>query len=186
MALAAEKPAVYEDLLALPPQRVGEIVAGRLVTHPRPAPRHALAYSRLGSELGGPFDRGHGGPGGWWILDEPEIHVGADIVVPDLAGWRRERMPALPAKAWFDLAPDWLAEILSPATARFDRTEKLPLYARWGVGHVWMIDPDLRTLEAYENQAGRWVLLATLKDDDPLWLAPFDAVGLELSALWAD
>jgi Uma2 family endonuclease len=125
-------------------------------------------------------------PGGWWILDEPEIHVGRDVVVPDLAGWRRERMPALPQTAWFDLPPDWLAEILSPSTARFDRAEKLPLYARWGVGHVWLIDPDLRTLEAYENQAGRWVLLATLKDDDTVKLAPFDAVGFSLAALWPD
>lgn len=186
MAIAAEKPAAYEDLLALPPQQVGEIVAGRLVTHPRPAPRHALAYSSLGDELLGPFQKGRGGPGGWWILDEPEIHIGSDIVVPDLAGWRRERLPQLPDTAWFGIAPDWLAEILSPATARFDRAEKLPLYARWGVGHVWLIDPDLRTLEAYENQSGRWVLLATLKDDDAVRLPPFDAVAFALSALWAD
>lgn len=185
MALIAEKPAVYADLFDLPPHVVGQIVAGRLVTQPRPAPRHAVAYAGLGGELVGPFDKGRGGPGGWWILDEPEIHVEADVVVPDLAGWRRERMPSLPDTAWFSLPPDWLAEILSPSTARFDRAEKLPLYARWGVGHVWLIDPDLRTLEAYENQAGRWVLLATLKDDETVRLAPFDAVGFGLAALWA-
>lgn len=152
MGLVAEIPARYEDLFDLPEHLVGEILNGRLITHPRPAPKHALAYSNLGDELVGPFHKGRGGPGGWWILDEPQIHIGGDIVVPDLAGWRRERMVRLPQTAWFELAPDWVAEILAPATARFDRTEKLPLYARWGVMHVWLVDPELRTLEAYENQ----------------------------------
>lgn len=186
MGLVADRPARYEDLFDLPEHLVGEILNGRLVTHPRPAPKHALAYSSLGEELVGPFHKGRGGPGGWWILDEPEIHIGGDVVVPDLAGWRRERMPRLPDTAWFELAPDWLAEILSPATARVDRTEKLPLYARWGVGHVWLVDPELRTLEAYENQGGRWVLLAALKEDDRVALPPFDAVAFSLAGLWAE
>ena len=186
MALPRERRATYADLFGLPDQVVGEIIDGRLVTHPRPAPRHARAYSRLGGELDGPFDQGRGGPGGWWILDEPEIHLGDQILVPDLAGWRRERMPKLPDAAWFDLAPDWLCEILSPATARVDRAEKLPIYAGWPVQHVWLVDPDLRTLEAYENQGGRWILLATLKDDDAVRLAPFDAISFSLRGLWAD
>jgi Uma2 family endonuclease len=186
MGYAAERLAGYADLLDLPEHVVGEIVGGRLVTHPRPAPKHVRAYSRLGAELDGPFDQGRGGPGGWWILDEPEIHIGADILVPDLAGWRRERLPALPQTAWFELAPDWVCEVLSPTTARVDRAEKLPLYARWGVGHAWLVDPDLRTLEAYANEAGRWVWLATLKDDDPVALPPFDAVTFSLAGLWPD
>lgn len=186
MGLPAERFATYEDLFDLPENIVGEIVNGRLVTHPRPAPKHAVAYSILGYELQGPFDRGRNGPGGWWILDEPEIHLDGDILVPDIAGWRRERMPKLPQTAWFDLAPDWLCEILSPSTARVDRVEKLPIYARWGVKHVWLIDPDLRTLEAYENVDGRWLLVATLKDDDPVSLAPFDAISFSLGGLWAD
>ncbi len=186
MGLVAERPARYEDLFDLPDNLVGEILNGRLVTHPRPAPKHAHAYSVLGGKLSGPYHQGDNGPGGWWILDEPEIHIGGDIVVPDLAGWRRERLPRLPETAYFELAPDWLAEILSPATARVDRTEKLPLYARWGVRHVWLVDPELRTLEAYENQAGRWVLLATLKEDDRVQLPPFDAVAFSLAGLWAD
>lgn len=185
MGHPAEKPATYEDLFELPEHLVGEIINGRLVTHPRPAPKHARAYSGLGGELFGPFDRGRSGPGGWWILDEPEIHLLGDILVPDLAGWRRERMPRLPETAWFDLAPDWLGEILSPCTARVDRAEKLPIYACWGVAHVWLVDPDLRTLEAYANQAGRWVLLTTLKDD-PVSQPPFDAISFSLDRLWAD
>lgn len=147
MGLPLEKSAAYEDLFKLPPHQVGEIIHGSVYAHPRPAPRHARAYSILGKELVGPYDQGGSGPGGWWILDEPELHLGRDILVPDLAGWRRERLPALPETAWFELAPDWLCEILSPATARLDRVEKLPIYASHGVGHVWLVDPDLRTLE---------------------------------------
>ena len=186
MGFAAERIATYEDLFDLPEHVVGEIINGRLVTHPRPAPRHARAYSVLGGELQGPYDQGRGGPGGRWILDEPEIHLLGDILVPDIAGWRRERMPRLPEIAWFDLAPDWLCEILSPSTARVDRVEKLPIYARWGVKNVWLIDPDLRTLEALENVDGRWLLMTTLKDDDAVSLPPFDAISFSLGGLWAD
>lgn len=186
MGLPAEKFATYEDLFDLPENLVGEIINGRVVTHPRPAPKHARAYSILGGRIIGPYDEGTDGPGGWWILDEPEIHLDGDILVPDIAGWRRERMPKLPETAWFDLAPDWLCEILSPSTARVDRVEKLPIYARWGVQHVWLVDPDLRTLEAYENADGRWLLLATLKDDDAVSVTPFDAISFSLGGLWAD
>jgi Uma2 family endonuclease len=186
MGFAAERPAVYEDLFGLPENLVGEVVNGRLVTHPRPAMKHARVYPRLGIEIGAPFDRGRGGPGGWLIVDAPEIHIGADILVPDLAGWRRERLPSLPDAAWIDLAPDWLCEILSPSTARVDRAEKLPIYAHWGVGHVWLADPDLRTLEAYRNVEGQWLLIATLKDDDAVSVAPFDAISFDLSGLWMD
>lgn len=186
MGLPAERFATYEDLFDLPENVVGEIIYGRVVTHPRPALKHARTYSRLGVEIGGPFDFGRGGPGGWLILDEPEIHIDGDILVPDLAGWRRERVPALPATSWIEVAPDWLCEILSPSTARIDRTEKLPLYARWGVKHVWLIDPDLRTFEAYENQKGRWLLIAALKDADAVSVPPFDAISFALDGLWAD
>lgn len=186
MGLPAERFATYEDLVDLPETLVGEIINGRLITHPRPAPKHARAYSILGSRITGPYDEGTNGPGGWWILDEPEIHIDGAILVPDIAGWRRERMPKLPETAWFELAPDWLCEILSPSTARVDRVEKLPIYARWGVKHVWLVDPDLRTLEAFENVDGRWLLAATLKDDDAVSLPPFDAISFSLGGLWAD
>jgi Uma2 family endonuclease len=113
---SVRRPATYEDLLEVPVQLVAEILGGELHTTPRPTPRHAVASSRLGVNLGGPFDQGHGGPGGWWILDEPELHLGADVIVPDLAGWRRTRMPEIPAEAYFALAPDWVCETLSPRT----------------------------------------------------------------------
>ena len=184
MTQPAQRTATYEDLLNLPVNLVGEIISGRLVTHPRPAPKHARASSILGVEIVGPFDKGSGGPGGWWILDEPEVHLGEHVLVPDLAGWRRERMPALPQTAWFDLAPDWVCEILSPATARSDRVEKLPIYAAFGVGHVWLIDPELHTLEAFENREGGWFMLGGFEGENRVSVAPFDAVGIELGLLW--
>jgi Uma2 family endonuclease len=186
MGKPARRPATYEDLLNLPENLVGEIINGRLVAHPRPAPRHTRASSMLGAEIVGPFDKGRGGPGGWWILDEPELHLAEHVLVPDLAGWRRERMPRLPDTAWFEVGPDWLCEVLSPSTAREDRVEKLPLYASFGVCHIWLIDPTLRTLEAYENREGKWLLLAALENDNQVSIAPFDAIAFDLSGLWAD
>jgi Uma2 family endonuclease len=186
MAEPVERLATYEDLLQAPPHLVAEIINGRLVTHPRPAPRHLRVSSSLGGELDGPFDKGRGGPGGWWILDEPELHLRTHVLVPDLAGWRRTRMPRLPETAWLELAPDWICEVLSPATASTDRAEKLPIYAEHGVTHAWLIDPLLRTLEAFENSSGRWLLLTTLKDRESVSIPPFDAISFDLSLLWAD
>jgi Putative restriction endonuclease len=182
----AQRVARYEDILALPENLVGEIIAGELHTHPRPAPRHTRAYSALGYTIGGPFDGGIGGPGGWWILDEPEIHLGEQVLVPDLAGWRRDRMPEFPETAWFELAPDWVCEILSPSTARTDRALKMPIYAAEGVRHLWLVDPDARTLEVYGLQdSGHWLLLETLKEDDGVRQPPFEAISFALGSLWA-
>jgi Uma2 family endonuclease len=183
---AAQRIATYEDLLALPQNVVGEILAGELHTHPRPAPAHARASSALGIKVGSPFDQGDDGPGGWWILDEPELHLRGDILVPDLAGWRRERMPNLPKAAFFELAPDWVCEVLSPATARTDRILKLPRYAAASTSHCWLIDPDIRTLEAYANQDGHWLLLGTWGGQDRAAIDPFAAVSINLSGLWVD
>ena len=184
MPHTAERTATYEDLLRVPEHLVAEILNGSLVTHPRPSPRHAMASSVLGIEVGDAYFGGRGGPGGWWILDEPELHLGSDILVPDLAGWRRERMPQLPETAWFELAPDWVCEILSPSTARDDRVVKMPIYAREGVGHIWLIDPDQKTLEVYALQDERWLLLGAHKDDEQVSPPPFEALELELSVLW--
>ena len=176
--------ATYQDVLDAPAHRVAEIVDGTLHTHPRPAAPHALASSRLGGELTGPFDRGRGGPGGWWIIFEPELHLGEDILVPDLAGWRRERMPDYPDAAYFTLAPDWVCEVLSASTRKLDLHGKRPVYAREGIGHLWLVDPADRTLEAFELREGQWVLIASAKDDDPVSIRPFDAVTFSLGDLW--
>lgn len=176
----------YERLLALPEGETGEIIGGELHTQPRPAGRHALAQGGMNVNLGGPFGFGRGGPGGWWIIPEPEIHFvrDAEVAVPDLAGWRRERMPAIPDDHRFEIVPDWVCEILSPGTVKKDRVLKLPLYARYGVAHAWLVDPAERTLEAFTLRDGAWVLIAGLKDDDTVQVPPFDAIGFALSDLW--
>ncbi len=191
----ARRRATYADLEAVPVGKVAELIGGTLHVMPRPTPRHANASSSLGTRLGTPFHFGEGGPGGWWILDEPELHFpdpspeapgDIDALVPDLAGWRRARMPALPETAWFELAPDWICEVLSPSTEAIDREEKMPVYAREGVAHAWLIDPIARTLEAYTlGPERRWRGPEIHRDTARVRLAPFDAIVLDLSSLWA-
>jgi len=184
---ALNLPTLYEQLMDLPENITGEIIDGELYTQPRPSGRHGMASSAAGATLLPPFQRGKDGPGGWWILDEPEIHFVRDtvVVVPDLAGWRRERMPAIPEDHRFEVAPDWVCEILSPSTGKKDRTKKLPLYARYGVAYAWLVDPIEKTLEAFKLMEGRWVLLVTLVDEEPVSVEPFDAITFPLTELWA-
>ena len=179
-----KKPATYEDLIRVPDGKVAEILDGELYATPRPALRHANAASTLGMELGPPFQRGRGGPGGWWILDEPELHLHADVVVPDLAGWRRDRLPAIPDAAAFTLAPDWVCEVISPTTEAIDRGKKLAIYARECVRHVWLVNSSVETLEVYVQAAGGWTLVATHVGRATVRAQPFEAIELDLAALW--
>jgi len=182
----AKPRATYQDVLDAPEHMVAEVIDGTLHTQPRPAARHVLTASTLGIELGGAFQRGRGGPGGWWIADEPELHFGEQIMVPDLAGWRRERMPEFPDTAYFTLTPDWVCEILSPSTRRIDLYKKRPIYAEQGVRHLWFIDPVARGLEAFELRDGEWVLIATMDGTGDVAVAPFDAIAFPLAALWGE
>jgi Uma2 family endonuclease len=185
MSSEAKKFATYEDLLKVPDHLVAEIISGELITSPRPGPKHVRASSSLGVEIAGPFDKGKGGPGGWWILDEPEIHLQSDILVPDLAGWRRDLVPNLPtSKAYFELAPNWVCEVLSPSTAGIDRVKKLPIYAREKVDHVWLIEPVAKTLEVYLRNNVQWILLNSFAGDDKIRAAPFEAIEMDLGSLW--
>jgi Uma2 family endonuclease len=186
MASPVTRRATYDDLLQVPNHRVAEIVDGDLHVSPRPAPRHALAASVLGIDLGQPFHHGRGGPGGWWILDEPELHLGEDVLVPDLAGWRRTRMPQLPSTAAFTLAPDWVCEVVSPSTERLDRSKKMPAYAHAGVAHLWLVNPSVQTIEVYRLAQGQWLHLATHAGAERVRAEPFDAVELDLAPLWSD
>ncbi len=181
----SRRSALYVELEKLPPNVVGEIVAGELYVSPRPASPHAWASSMLGGELMGPFTRGRGGPGGWVLLDEPELHLGEDVLVPDLAGWRRERMPQVPHVAAFTLAPDWVCEVLSPSTEALDRARKMTVYAREGVRHLWLVDPVLQTLEVFRLEHGGWFLLGTHVHEERVRAEPFEVLELELAALWA-
>jgi Uma2 family endonuclease len=178
---------LYEEYQRVPPHRRAEIIHGTLYVTPRPAPRHANASTVLGSELNGPFQRGRGGPGGWWILFEPELHlVSLEPMSPDLAGWRAERMPELPDTAYFTLAPDWVCEVLSKSTEALDRNDKLPLYAKHGVRHVWLVDPLAQTLEIYAlGEAGKWRDVEVHQGNVTVRARPFEAIELELSALWS-
>ena len=181
-----DRPATYDDLVALPDNMVAEIVGGELHSSPRPAPRHAMAEGAIGALIAPPFQFGRGGPGGWWILPEPELHLGAAVLVPDYAGWRRTRMPSVPVTAYFPLAPDWVCEIISPSTAALDRARKVALYAREQVGHAWLIDPIVRTLEVLRLEAGRWVIVSTHAGDVTVCAEPFAEIEIALADLWVD
>ncbi|WP_437683667.1 Uma2 family endonuclease [Sorangium sp. So ce131] len=183
-------PEVEAAFQATPEEMVAEILDGELFTFPRPARPHTRAASRLGRRLG-PFDDDPGEPGGWVILNEPELHLGPrpDKVVPDLAGWRRERMPdavgSEDAPAHYDVAPDWVCEVISPRTERVDRGRKMRIYRREGVRHAWLINPVAQTLEVYRLDDGRWCLLDTYEGDEAVRAEPFDAIELPLAVLWA-
>jgi Uma2 family endonuclease len=184
---ARTRPSLYEQLEALPEGLTGEILDGQLYAQPRPSGAHGLASSSLGYDLVGPFQRGRGGPGGWWIIDEPELHLIQDIEVdvPDLAGWRRERMPLLPKGHRYTVVPDWVCEVLSPSSESRDREVKMPIYARFGVAYAWLVDPLAQTLEAYALDAGVWREIGRFAGSDRVSVAPFDAVTINLADLWA-
>jgi Uma2 family endonuclease len=186
MSQPVRRRASYQDVLDAPENQIAEILSGVLHANPRPAIPHARAASRLGAELGGPFDRGVRGPGGWILLDEPELHLHEDVIVPDLAGWRRERMPRLPAAAAIELPPDWVCEVISPRTQAIDRGEKMDAYAREAVRHLWFVDPLVRTLEVYRLDAQRWVRVGTWRDETMVRVEPFEAFELELGTLWIE
>jgi Uma2 family endonuclease len=184
----ARRRATYDDLMKVPDHMVAEIVDGELYASPRPAAQHALACSALGQDLG-PFSRRRGtpaGPGGWWILFEPELHFDDDVLVPDLAGWRHDRMPTVPDVAYFELAPDWLCEVVSPNTGRLDRVRKMPVYAREGVGHLWLVDPITRTLEVYRLDGRRWVVASTHGGSEAIRAEPFADLEIDISRWWRE
>ena len=178
------KSATYADIEALPPNVVGEILFGSLVTHPRPARRHVVAASHLGMTLGPPFSLGTGGPGGWIILVEPELHLGPHVVVPDIAGWRRERFTEREEGSWFEVVPDWICEIQSPSTRPHDLGPKRRIYATYGVSHLWYVDPSAKSLEVFQLQGESWLLTHTFIGSEDVSAPPFDALTFSLGQLW--
>lgn len=178
--------AVYADLERVPGTMVAEIVDGELFATPRPRLRHTMAASVLATNLNAPFQQGRGGPGGWWILFEPELHFGEDILVPDIAGWRRERLAHVPDEAHMTLAPDWICEVPSPYNERHDRVRKLPIYGREGVAFAWLVDPLERSVEVLRLEAGQWSAVRTYGGEEIVRAEPFAAVEIELAALWGD
>jgi Uma2 family endonuclease len=176
--------ATYDDVLNAPEHKVAEIIDGVLYLSPRPAFPHALATTSLSADLFSPFSKGRGGPGGWWILVEPELHFGEDVLVPDIAGWRHSRLPKAPDLKFATVAPDWLCETLSPSTEKLDRTKKLRVYARERVPHVWLIDALRQTLEVLVLRGSSLVTQATYHSDERVRLEPFEAIEIDLAYLW--
>lgn len=184
MGKTANRPATYDDLLKVPDHLVAEIIEGELYASPRPAGRHERAGGGIYSRLRSGFDDG-AGPGGWWIAFEVELHLAADVIVPDVSGWRRERTPEYPiAGSAAVIVPDWICEVLSPSTGRYDRMKKLPSYATHGVAYAWLVDPLQQTIEAFQLADGRWSLLGVYGGDDAVRIEPFDAVEIPLATLW--
>lgn len=188
MSAVTKETSLYEQLIALPENSVGEIIEDVLHAQPRPAARHALAASAVGGELYNPFHKGRGGPGGWWILAEPEVHFirDAEVLVPDIAGWRRERMPVLPQDHRFEVVPDWVCEVLSPSTHKTDRVLKKKVYARYGVAYLWLVDPLEKILETYALENGQWKVTGLFQDQEEVSAPPFDAIVIALGDLWAE
>lgn len=178
--------ATYQDVLDAPENMVAEIIDGDLHLSPRPGGPATSVASVLTGELYPPFSRGIGGPGGWIILLEPELHLADDVLVPDLAGWRRERMAVVPEGAAFEIPPDWICEVLSRSTEKRDRAQKLRIYARAGIQYAWLVHPRWRTVEVYKLLEGRWLLTGTFMEDDRACIEPFDAIEIDLAQLWAD
>jgi Uma2 family endonuclease len=184
MTDAAHKPATYADLEAVPPHLVAEILFGNLVTHPRPVPPHIGASSVLGMATGNAYQLGIGGPGGWFFADEPELHLGPHVCVPDIAGWRKERLH-LPIKtAYFEMAPDWVCEVISPSTERYDRGDKRRIYATYRVEYLWLVDPRAKILEIFVRRELDWLLTHTYSDNETVQAPPFDELAFALGLLW--
>lgn len=184
MSERSKRPATYADLEAVSPNLVAEVIDGQLMTHPRPWPRHGAAAASLGDELTGPFQKKRGGPGGWIFFFEPEVKFGTDILVPDICTFRRERLPNLPDRNFFEIAPDWICEVLSGSTEKRDRTLRMRIYGRAGVGFMWLVDPRLQILEAFRNDGGHWIKIGDWNSADQVNAPPFDAIPFSLADLW--
>jgi hypothetical protein len=184
MAQPAKRAATYADLVAASDLLIAEIIFGRLVTHRRGDIHHNGTLDLLMHALAPVIWNKSRHPQSWICLRRVEVHVGPHVVVPDVAGWRRRRLTPFPEADWIDIAPDWACEVLSPETAVRDRGEKRVVYAKAGVRHLWLVDPALKTLEAFECRSGKWVLLDVFRDDACVAVAPFVDVAFSLSPLW--
>jgi Uma2 family endonuclease len=177
---------LYEELIALPNGLRGEILNEQLYAHPRPSGLHGLVSSNLHAEINSSYHRGRGGPGGWWIIYEPEVHFQLDqeVLVPDIAGWRRERLPEIPVGHKFTVAADWVCEVLSPSTESLDREIKMPIYAKYDVKDVWLVDPLKRVLETYNLDNNKLELQNKYERGDTVSVKPFELLQFVLKELW--
>jgi Uma2 family endonuclease len=175
--------ATYQDLVDAPEQMIAELIDGDLYAWPRPDGPHVETLSVLGMIIGSPYDRGRGGPGGWRIIDRPQVHLAEQVLVPDLAGWRRERMPQIP-QGHFVITPDWVCEVISPSSLRIDRGKKMRIYAEHGVPWMWLVDPIGRTLEVLTLDGDNWKYVATYTGEDVVRAEPFPEAEINLGSIW--
>ncbi|MFW7379330.1 MAG: Uma2 family endonuclease [Oligoflexus sp.] len=187
---AAKQYASYEDILNAPDNVQAEILNGELHTHPRPSPKHSRSITKLSAELSGPFDKGSGGPGGWIFLVEPELWLSSEAgsrgnyLVPDIAGWKRERFVHDESKNGIEVPPDWVCEVLSPGTMVHDRVRKMPIYSSFSIPFIWLVDPAAKLLEAFELSDSKWSLIGSFAGKDKVKALPFEAFEFDLAALW--
>jgi Uma2 family endonuclease len=175
--------ATYEDLCAVDELLIAELIDGDLYASGRPPIRYVHTASVLLWRIGSAVDSGRESPGAWFVLSKPEIHLRDDSIVPDIAAWRSERLPQK-IPDYFDFAPDWLCEVLAPNTEALDRTKKLTVYAREGVGHVWLVNPAIQTLEVLRLESQRWSLIAAHEGGARVRAEPFVDFELQLAGLW--
>jgi len=185
MSARIREHATYQDLLKVPDNMVAELIDGELFASPRPRIRHSAAETALVSRIFSAFGPGSTGPGGWQILVEPELHFDYDVLVPDIAGWRIERIGIeIPDVAAMKITPDWICEILSPSTARLDRAKKLPIYAQQGVGHAWVVDVNAQNLEVKRLESGKWTDIAIFTAGETVRAEPFEAIEIDMTYVW--
>jgi Uma2 family endonuclease len=187
MSNVARRLATYADLLALPPHVSAELIDGQIVVAPSPTPLHQSTVGSVYAELRTPFERGRGGPGGWWLIPDVDVAFGNnDVLRPDISGWRRERVPSFPTERPVGATPDWVCEGLSPGSAARDQGDKLSIYQRAGIAWYWIVDPLNRTLNVYRLASEGYVLHTSVADSGVARLSPFEAVELDLSSLFPD
>lgn len=176
--------ASYQNVVDAPEIMIAELIDGDMYAWPRPGGPHTRVSSALGMDIGTPYDRGHGGPGGWWILFEPELHLDGQVLVPDLAGWRRERMPEIPGDHRFVVPPDWVCEVISPSSEGVDRGKKMRIYAEFSVAWLWLVDPLVRLIQVFTLIDTRWSLTSTFTGEDTVRAEPFPEAAIGLGSIW--
>jgi Uma2 family endonuclease len=174
-----------KEVLLEPEERRLEVIDGVAEEKAAPGFNHALVVNQLGGIVGQAFGRkGRGGPGGWWITNDPDIELSSlDLVRPDVAGWRRERMPERPVVRPVTVAPDWICEILSPSNRKRDLVDKHNLYHRHGVSHYWQVDPEAQTLTVLGHEPDGYKVLLVASGLQPVRAAPFEQLEFSVAEL---
>lgn len=188
MSDTAHRLATFADMATLEAEgRCIELVGGGIVDKASPSAAHADAQGALAALLRPRFHRQDGDepPGGWWILPEVDIAFGLhDVLRPDVAGWRRARVPVRPSSYPVDVSPDWVCEVLSPSTAHRDLGVKREIYHRHEVAHYWVVDVEKQILLVYRREPAGYTLVLSAGPGERVRAEPFDACSLDMDELF--